>query len=161
MTRLFPDSLRRAAALAMSLLMALAQLAAPAAALAETMVDVAQLPTVTLYYQISAEDEVPTPAPIFADTSTGTPIYWALLPEQAFQFPITIDVMGSGDPLYTYGPASGSAIAAVNAPAADGVSMSATIDVYQEGALTASCLLYTSAFHPFAWPQRRFRPSPA
>lgn len=61
MTRHFPNSLRRAAALAMSLLMALAQLAAPAAALAETMVDVAQLPTVTLYYQISAEDEVPTP----------------------------------------------------------------------------------------------------
>ena len=152
MTRHFPNSLRRAAALAMSLLMALAQLAAPAAALAETMVDVAQLPTVTLYYQISAEDEVPTPAPIFADTSTGTPIYWALLPEQAFQFPITIDVMGSGDPLYTYGPASGSAIAAVNAPAADGVSMSATIDVYQEGALTASYPLYLSTI-PMPPPQ--------
>ena len=152
MTRHFPNSLRRAAALAMSLLMALAQLAAPAAALAETMVDVAQLPTVTLYYQISAEDEVPTPAPIFADISTGTPIYWALLPEQAFQFPITIDVMGSGDPLYTYGPASGSAIAAVNAPAADGVSMSATIDVYQEGALTASYPLYLSTI-PMPPPQ--------
>ena len=144
MTRHLPQSVRRAAALVTSLLLVAAQLALPAAALA-TDVDTALLPVVTLYYQLTAE-ETPSPSPIFASVYGGQPIYWAQLPEQAFANPITVEVMGSvEDPSYTYGPASGTQLPALNAAVVDGSSFAANIEIYQNGALAAAYPLYLSS----------------
>ncbi|MEG0511788.1 MAG: SH3 domain-containing protein [Clostridia bacterium] len=136
----FPKALKRAAALALSVLLTAAQMIAPISALATEGV---QPPQVTLYYQLTPE-EAPAAMPVMLSMVGEQPVYWAMLPEAAFMNPITIDIMGTGDPLVTFAPATGTQLNPVNAAAVDGMSMAANVEVYTQGVLSATYPLYLS-----------------
>ncbi|MEG2604140.1 MAG: hypothetical protein RSB91_04355, partial [Clostridia bacterium] len=138
-------SLKKVAALLLSLMLIAAQLVAPVTALAmeNSKLPVENLPIVTLYYQLSGE-ELPQPLQVLASPTSLTPVYWAMLPEQAFGFPIAIDVSAINMELpYTYAPVSGTPIAGVNAAGFD--AQYTPIDIYQDGVLLATYPLYLSS----------------
>ena len=131
--------IRRAAALTISLLLVLGQTAIPLSALAT---DTATLPTLRLYYNLTAEDPAPQSLDVTASLYAGQPVYWATLPEQAFSLPVSLEVIPAvQDETITYAP---SAVTAQNASAVDGVSLSATVSVMQNGTPVAIYPLYLS-----------------
>ncbi|NLO86832.1 MAG: hypothetical protein GX096_15610, partial [Clostridiales bacterium] len=137
MIRNFPKGLRRFGATAMSLILLVMQVVMPVAALAA---DPSLLPNVTIYYQLSAE-ESPMSQMIMANSAGNEYVYWGVLPQEAFNNPMSIDVQGN-DPSIIYDPASGSPIYASPATSVDGSSMATTIQVYQDGSPVASFPVY-------------------
>ena len=132
-------AIRRAAALAASVLLLAAQLALPAAALAQ---DLTALPTVTLQWtdQDGAVHTVPVTPSLYGEQ----PVYWATVEEAALQFGVTVQsIMGVEDPaVVTYAPAPGTPVTG-NATAVDGM-VSLSVEVYREGNFEAAYPLYLS-----------------
>ena len=130
--------LKRFTALAVSLLLMAAQLAAPVAALAQ---DVTSLPTVSLVYT----DAQGQPQSYLAAASLygDTAVYWATLPQEALYNGVQVQVNGV-DPNLTYAPEAGTMLYPADASQVDGVSMAANIEAYQDGQLVSSYPLYIS-----------------
>ncbi len=135
------SALRRLAAMVTILLLLGPQLALPAFAL--TQDEINAMPTVTLYYQTTADGGQQAIAATPTEDSMGK-AYWAMLPGEAFSYPITLSVMASPvNPAYTFTPTDGSPLA-VDVATVDYSGMFTTIVAYQDGNAMEQYNLYVS-----------------
>ncbi len=129
---------RRALALMMSIFIILSQLALPAAALAQT---VEALPSLNLYYTVG---ENTMGVNVMPTLYAQQPIYWAMVPAEAMQSGVTLEILPTGVEGESYNSSYGFQLMAQDAGAVDGMTIATYIEVYRDGAFTSSYPLYIS-----------------
>ena len=134
------SALRRLAAWMTSLLMLLSPLALPALAL--TQDEINAMPTVTLFYQLAEDGETLSMAATPTSDSFGK-AYWAMLPAEAFSYPVTLSVTANPNYPYTFTPEDGAQVFA-DAGTVDYSGAYTAIDAYQDDMFVEEYHLYVS-----------------
>ncbi|MEA5013809.1 MAG: MucBP domain-containing protein [Candidatus Limiplasma sp.] len=157
MSRPIVTKLRRVGAWATLLLLLAAQFALPLGAAAAP--DLSTLPILSLTYQ--GADGTPQAVSVAPGLNGEVPVYWATLPAEAFAPGATIlmDIYPT-DSLYTYTPANGSPVPAVESvDFATGAST--RIIAYQDGVEVGGYDLYLSSLPmPVQEPEQPVEPEP-
>ena len=138
MIRRLAGGFRRVCALVLSVFMILSQFAFPVAAMAQ---DLSVLPVVNLYWQEGENTLSSSAVPSLYGMEA---VYWATVPQAAFQSGVTVELAPSADETVTYNSSNGYQLFAWDSAAVDG-NAATWIEVYRDGVLEMSCPLYLSS----------------